>query len=355
MLAALNLLDSRRQVRQLKQKLANTEKRGKMKASKIGQIRGRINDLEKEAHIGSLSGALAKHVRKWVAAIPAHKLAFYALVMPREPWQELADLVHLNPQTDFQSLGARPGVPSAPKVVASTSASKSEEKVAKEEAPKPATKDKPAPAPKAAPAPKVAPAESAASPAPAPGKKKKGAKGKKAKAVPASASAPAKPEPVVAKPAVPVVKPKFSEKALKKHPPGRGTFLNLVFGEEPPDDSIFTACQNVSINNIQELCTRYEVPYSFIRLHVKPIPDDVKARIARYMQIDHLIWYYEELANPEVDRVLLERLQNGEQPQFGYGKLMERLLYCNLLFLLLFLLYSPYCKCPLRSISPSYC
>jgi hypothetical protein len=37
--------------------------------------------------------------------------------------------------------------------------------------------------------------------------------------------------------------------------------------------------------------------------------------------------YHEELACERVDAVIATRLANGEQPKFGYGKLMERLLY----------------------------
>jgi len=48
--------------------------------------------------------------------------------------------------------------------------------------------------------------------------------------------------------------------------------------------------------------------------------------IAGYTPLDQLIWYYEELVNPEVDRILEKRLDT-EKPSFGYGKLMERLLY----------------------------
>ena len=34
--------------------------------------------------------------------------------------------------------------------------------------------------------------------------------------------------------------------------------------------------------------------------------------------------YHEELACERVDQVIAERLSKGEQPKFGYGKLMER-------------------------------
>jgi len=62
-------------------------------------------------------------------------------------------------------------------------------------------------------------------------------------------------------------------------------------------------------------------------LQVKPLPEEAKAAIADYTPLDTLLWYHEELACPQVDAVIAERLKKGEQPKFGYGKLMERLLY----------------------------
>ncbi|KAH3743483.1 Serine/arginine repetitive matrix protein 2 [Pelomyxa schiedti] len=246
-LAALNLLDAPRKVRQLRPKLAALEKLGTAKPAKIGLLRSRLHDLELEAPIGSLSGSLAKHVRKWVCSIPANKLMFYALVMPREPWQELADMIHLHPLRDFQPL-QKPEVSLLPPPITTS----------------------PTASPTA------------------------------------------------------VIPPTALVRSVGKQ---HGNFLNIAFGEAPPEASIFKVCENVNVHNIADVCSRFEVPYSFLRLHVKPIPDDVKPRIAEYTTLDQLIWYYEELANPEVDRVLLDRLRSGEEPQLGYGKLMERLLY----------------------------
>src|SRR5690242_13432811 len=79
------------------------EKQGTVKAKKIGQLKSTINDLKREAHLGSVSGALSKHIRKWVQSIAAEKLEFYALNMPKNPWTELADIIHVNPK-DFQCM-----------------------------------------------------------------------------------------------------------------------------------------------------------------------------------------------------------------------------------------------------------
>jgi hypothetical protein len=39
------------------------------------------------------------------------------------------------------------------------------------------------------------------------------------------------------------------------------------------------------------------------------------------------VWYYEELSSNEVDAIIAQRIDAGEEPNFSYGKLMERLLY----------------------------
>lgn len=126
-LGALNLLDAGRKVRAINkriEKLSTKVRLGRLglgvklsmsqggaKPKTITKLKGNINDLNKEAHIGSLSGALAKKIRKyviycsgvhetnvkisvvrWVKTIPAEKLTFYALNLPKGPWKELVSL-----------------------------------------------------------------------------------------------------------------------------------------------------------------------------------------------------------------------------------------------------------------------
>ncbi len=45
---------------------------------------------------GSASGAVAKHVQKWVRTLTKEELEFFALHLPKEPWQKLADICHFN-------------------------------------------------------------------------------------------------------------------------------------------------------------------------------------------------------------------------------------------------------------------
>mmetsp|Transcript_37827 Transcript_37827/g.77674 ORF Transcript_37827/g.77674 Transcript_37827/m.77674 type:complete len:583 (-) Transcript_37827:40-1788(-) len=47
------------------------------------------------------SGALMKHIRRWIGKIDSSALEFFLLARPKEPWMELADLCHAKP-SNFQ-------------------------------------------------------------------------------------------------------------------------------------------------------------------------------------------------------------------------------------------------------------
>lgn len=102
-LRGLQLLDSGRRIRALEKRLARLEANKCTKKRKMGQMRSQIHDLKAEPSVGNgtVSGSLAKRIRKWVGSIPTSKLAFYALAMPKEGWKDLADIIHLSPN-DFQ-------------------------------------------------------------------------------------------------------------------------------------------------------------------------------------------------------------------------------------------------------------
>jgi len=201
-------LDAKRKTHALEKRIARLEKQGTAKQATYGRLRSQINDLAREAHIGSVSGALSKRIRKWVKLISAEKLTFYALNLPKQPWKELADIIHLSPKKDFQC-----------------------------------------------------------------------------------------------------------------------PFLELAFDQAPSEDSIITQCATLNAENVVELSRKFHIPYSYLRLQVKPLPEAAKAAIASYAPLDTLIWFHEELVNDDVNREIGERLDRGEQPKFGYGKLMERMLY----------------------------
>lgn len=99
-LRAIKVLDAPRKVRALEKKLQRLNAQGTAKSRTRGRIRNRINDAQQECAPGqttSVSGALCHRVKQWLGTLPPEKLEFFALQMPKEPWQELADVVHPSP------------------------------------------------------------------------------------------------------------------------------------------------------------------------------------------------------------------------------------------------------------------
>ncbi|XP_077977073.1 uncharacterized protein LOC144432683 [Glandiceps talaboti] len=104
-LKALTLLDSGRRVREFEKKMRRLEMTGKVKRKTIGKLKSNIDNLNAiKPKVGSVSGAVAKHVRQWVKTVPAQQLEFYALHFPKEPWKRLADMCHFHPEKDFPNL-----------------------------------------------------------------------------------------------------------------------------------------------------------------------------------------------------------------------------------------------------------
>jgi len=103
--------------------------------------------------------------------------------------------------------------------------------------------------------------------------------------------------------------------------------LSYIFGAPAPENTVITACSALTPDTLMGALAKVQIPYSWLRINIKPLPDQSKTVIAKYAPLDTLIWYHEELVTPEVNAVILERLKLGEKPQFSYGKLMERLLY----------------------------
>eukprot|EP01043_Picozoa_sp_COSAG02_P078654 COSAG02_NODE_17816_length_979_cov_0.755682_1_plen_256_part_01 len=109
-LGALQLLDSKRKAKQLDSKLKKLDQSARKSRAKLGSLKTRrdsIKALEQEVvevvepAICGVSGALQRHVARWVRAIPKEKLEFWLLALPKEPWVEISQLCHLNPKKDF--------------------------------------------------------------------------------------------------------------------------------------------------------------------------------------------------------------------------------------------------------------
>jgi len=101
-LKAVNLLDSARKIRVLEKRMNLLHRQAKVRQRTLGKVNSTMNDLRREPVQGSLSGSLIKRIRGWAKTLPAKDLEFYALHLPKEPWKELADLLHLNPKKDMQ-------------------------------------------------------------------------------------------------------------------------------------------------------------------------------------------------------------------------------------------------------------
>ncbi|XP_076447740.1 uncharacterized protein LOC143284693 [Babylonia areolata] len=105
-LKAIQLLDSGRQVRVLEKKLKKLQLSGaKVNPKKMGKLKSDIdNTTALKPPIGSASGAVCKHVARWVQGFTKEELEFYALHLPKEPWKKLADICHFHPENDFAAL-----------------------------------------------------------------------------------------------------------------------------------------------------------------------------------------------------------------------------------------------------------
>lgn len=104
-------------------------------------------------------------------------------------------------------------------------------------------------------------------------------------------------------------------------------FLSFCFGTSAPQETMVFRCQDLTIENINTLIKEFKIPYSHLKQFKEHLSDESKARIASYEEkLDTILWYYEDLECPDVDEVISERIQNGEQVTLPYGKLMDRLL-----------------------------
>eukprot|EP00743_Colponemidia_sp_Colp-15_P008364 GILK01009085.1.p1 GENE.GILK01009085.1~~GILK01009085.1.p1 ORF type:complete len:867 (-),score=139.86 GILK01009085.1:66-2666(-) len=101
-LKATKLLDVPRRLRAIQKRLIRLEACGARKKTLL-QWQQEINNLQPDTHNGTgASGAFCRRVKKWTASIPEERLEFFLMQYPSEPWQQLADTVHLSP-SDFKA------------------------------------------------------------------------------------------------------------------------------------------------------------------------------------------------------------------------------------------------------------
>lgn len=100
LLVGLKFLDAPRKVRQLERKVISLTTRKAKRATKR-EVEAKITALKSEILDGaSLTGSIGRKARIKMKQIPADKLEFYLLMFPREPWKDLADMLHLK-RSDF--------------------------------------------------------------------------------------------------------------------------------------------------------------------------------------------------------------------------------------------------------------
>ena len=63
-------------------------------------------------------------------------------------------------------------------------------------------------------------------------------------------------------------------------------FLPFIFGGEAPSDSMINVVTELTPETLPATLSKQPIPYSYLRLHVKPIPDEAKAIIAKYAPLD---------------------------------------------------------------------
>ncbi len=110
---AIGILDAGRQVRvherKLKEARLNSERNGhKLRPRKLAKaktVMDNVAALQPPVSVGgTMSGALARRLAKWVRRFTAKELEFFALHFPTDLWRRLADLLHLHPERDFPAL-----------------------------------------------------------------------------------------------------------------------------------------------------------------------------------------------------------------------------------------------------------
>ncbi|CAF2138561.1 unnamed protein product [Rotaria magnacalcarata] len=104
-------------------------------------------------------------------------------------------------------------------------------------------------------------------------------------------------------------------------------FLPFCFGTPAPEETMVARCRTLTNENVNDLIQEFKIPYSHLKQFKDHLSDKSKAKIASYEEkLDTILWYYEDLQCPDVDDIISERLENGEEISLPYGKLMERLL-----------------------------
>lgn len=122
-------------------------------------------------------------------------------------------------------------------------------------------------------------------------------------------------------------------------PKGLQWFLPYCFGKPAPDTSIVGRGNALNYDNFPEIFQDLQIPFEFIRLKLQlktsyhPKKNEVKAMIAQHEPIRTILWYYQELECPEVNKILTNRLSEFQTAEImsniglSYGKLVDLIMY----------------------------
>jgi uncharacterized membrane protein YgcG len=108
-------------------------------------------------------------------------------------------------------------------------------------------------------------------------------------------------------------------------------FQKYVYGEKAPLNSFVSKSSSIDKDNVYDIIQEYKPVYNFLRSHkiIKELlinDNKLKGMIAEYTPLNVILWFYwEELHCPEVDKILVKRLDE-EQVNLPYGKLVDRLM-----------------------------
>lgn len=105
-LKAVLILDASREAKAVEKKIERIQTRtgSVIKPKKLGKWKNDVDNLKKmqpKQAKGTFSGALARHIKRWVHTFTESQFEYFALCLPTEPWKKLANVVHLNPTKDF--------------------------------------------------------------------------------------------------------------------------------------------------------------------------------------------------------------------------------------------------------------
>jgi hypothetical protein len=107
-------------------------------------------------------------------------------------------------------------------------------------------------------------------------------------------------------------------------------FLSTVFGAEPPVDGggLIAACMQLTADNVDATLAKFDVPLSFLRtkLGAGCLKAPQRARVAEYTALSQLLWFYSELQCDATDKIIVAKLNAGEDPELGFGKLIDIIL-----------------------------